>query len=424
MTQRSRLIILSLALIGIGVAGWSTWVHHKLLTDPSYVSPCDINSAFNCSQVYLSKYGSVANVPVAVGGVIWFALVALVAAYSRPAGAGETPGPGGSYIFALSTIGLASVLSLAYASFFVLKVGCPLCIATYVCVAGIFIASGLSTSVPVLSLPGRLVSDLRNAMKKPSILAAIALFVVGTVALIAYFPADAKPSSTLADAAPPKLPGVTPAANTTTPGATPGKQDDPKAQFEAWWNSQPRVETGVPLAGAKVVIVKFSDFECPGCKQTWLMYTPIIKKYRETAPTTVRYVMKDFALNNKCNVMVTFEKHPMACDAAAANRMAEDKGKGDEMEAWLFNNQGTLTAASVRQAAKTIAGIDDFDRQYSLKLARLKQDSADGGALKVGVTPTFYINGVLLPESSWLHPDYFDLAIQIELKKAGALPPK
>ena len=156
MTSRSRIIVLSLALIGLGVSGDATWIHHKLLTDASYTPACDVNTAFNCSQVYLSAYGSVRGVPVALGGVVWFGLVALIAGFARSSTAATAGNqPAGAYLFALSTIGLAVILSLAYTSFAILKTYCLLCLATYAAVIGIFITAGLTTSVPMMSLPSR-----------------------------------------------------------------------------------------------------------------------------------------------------------------------------------------------------------------------------------------------------------------------------
>ena len=80
MSSRFRGLILVFALVGLGFATASTWVHYKVVSDPTYTSPCDINAAFNCTQVYLSRFGSIGGVPVALGGIFWFALVALVAA--------------------------------------------------------------------------------------------------------------------------------------------------------------------------------------------------------------------------------------------------------------------------------------------------------------------------------------------------------
>ena len=53
----------------------SSYVHYKLLTDPSYTSFCDVNATVSCTQAYLSRYGSFWGVPVALGGVLFFALV-------------------------------------------------------------------------------------------------------------------------------------------------------------------------------------------------------------------------------------------------------------------------------------------------------------------------------------------------------------
>ncbi len=419
MTSRSRLIILSLALVGLGVSGEATWIHHKLLTDASFTPPCDVNSTFNCSQVYLSAYGAIRGVPVALGGVVWFGLVALIAGFSKPSPAGSKDQPSGAYLFALSTIGLAVILSLAYTSLFILKAYCLLCLATYACVIGIFVTAGLTASVPMLSLPSRFMADARGLMKKPLPLLTAVLFLLGTATLMGFFQSETDGKGMTSSAPPPKL--ETGAVKTAS---APSGQADPKAEFQAWWDAQPRIETGVALDGAKVVIVKFSDFQCPGCKQTWLMYTPVLKKYTDGTPGLVRYVMKDFPLNSNCNVAVQTQMHPFSCDASVAYRGAVARGKGAEMENWIFTNQATLTSESIRAAARTIAGITDFDQETALRIAGIKKDSADGGALQINSTPTFFINGVRLPTQQWLNPDYFDLAIQIELKKAGVTAPQ
>src|SRR4030095_12747232 len=131
MSSRTRWLILAFAVAGFGLAASSSWVHYRLLTDPGYVSPCDVNATFNCSQVYLSRFGSILGVPVALGGLIWFGLVGLVAAFAQP---NVKNSAAAGYLFALATIGLGVVLYLAYASFVVLKTGCLLCMGTYVCV--------------------------------------------------------------------------------------------------------------------------------------------------------------------------------------------------------------------------------------------------------------------------------------------------
>ena len=50
---------------------------------------------------------------------------------------------------------------MAWASWFVLKVLCLLCLATYVAVTGLFLVSGLSSRFSMSMLPARLSRDLR-----------------------------------------------------------------------------------------------------------------------------------------------------------------------------------------------------------------------------------------------------------------------
>src|SRR5688572_12221034 len=192
MTPRNRSLVLLFGLIGLGFATASAWVHYKLIIDPSYSSFCDVNATFNCTQVYLSQYGSFQGVSTALGGVVWFGLTVLLAAFGGAASTNPKDkaavSPVGSYLFAWSTIGLAVVLYLAYASFFVLKVACLLCIGTYLSVIAIFILTGTFSSVPMGELPGRLVSDLKGLVKNPAMLTVALIFVAGVASVVAFFP--------------------------------------------------------------------------------------------------------------------------------------------------------------------------------------------------------------------------------------------
>ena len=140
MSSRTRLGLLLLALLGLGASTASAFVHYRLLQDPQYLSVCDVNDTISCTQAYLSPYGSLFGVPVAIFGVVWFVAVLALLVTERLAPASRENIPG--YLFALSTAGLAVVLYLAYSSFFVLKAVCILCVLTYLAVTGIFLILG------------------------------------------------------------------------------------------------------------------------------------------------------------------------------------------------------------------------------------------------------------------------------------------
>jgi uncharacterized membrane protein/protein-disulfide isomerase len=393
MTTRSRWLILAFALLGLGFASSSAWVHYKLLTDASYVSPCDYSSTFNCSQVYLSQYGSVGGVPVAIGGMLWFGLVALSAAFAIPG----KHSPAGSYVFLLGTVGLAAVLYLGAASFLWLKTACILCVGTYVSVVAIFIISGATSSVPIAKIPGRLAGDVSAALRHPAVTAFALVLAAGTVGMAVYFPKE----------------GSRPQPQAAAPSEK-ATQD-----FATAWAQQPRVDLGIPADGARVIVVKFNDWQCPGCRETHEWYEPVLEKFEKSHPGAVKYVLKDWPWHSKCNFNTAAQMHPGACEGAAAMRIARDQGKAkeDEMEAWLFANQGPPppNGEAVKEAASRILGITDFDRQYALKLPDIRRDIADGGALAIRSTPTLFINGVRIEQL--MPPQYFELAIQLELNK-------
>jgi len=156
---------------------------------------------------------------------------------------------------------------------------------------------------------------------------------------------------------------------------------------------------------------------CPACGQSYLQYKPILAKYEATAPGMVKIVMRDYPLNPACNPNLTTMIHPAACDAAVAVRLAKQHGRGEAMEEWLYTHQQGMTSPIVRQAARDIGQVTDFDAKYASTLEGVKADVALGQQLRVQQTPTFFINGIKI-EGSW-QPQFFDQAIAYELQHAA-----
>ena len=395
MAAKTRKWLLAFAALGLGASSWSSYVHYSLLTQPGYTSFCDVNNTISCTQAYLSPYGSLWGIPVALGGVLYFAFVLLMAgsAAPRPPQAAENV-PG--YIFAVSTVALAVVLYLAWASFFRLHALCMLCAVTYVAVIGIFLISSSATRVPISSLPGRAARDTSVLLKSPVALVLALVFGVGAVTLIYAFPRDAHSSA----AAPPPRQQFPPLT------------DQQRTAFIQWLDLQPRLEIPVD-SPAKVTFVKFNDYQCPACRDTYFLYRDVAAKY--AAGGQVKFVTRHYPLESECNGSVPGGNHFVACEAAAAMVMAASKGTADKLEEWLFTNQASLTTASVKQAAADVAGITDFDAQYAQALVKVRADADLGTKLKVGSTPTFFLNG---RKMDWrLPPPALEAAIDHELSK-------
>jgi protein-disulfide isomerase len=196
---------------------------------------------------------------------------------------------------------------------------------------------------------------------------------------------------------------------------------DQQAEFERWFSSQARESLAVPSDGAKVVVVKFNDFQCPACADSYFKDKDVLAKYLSSYPRDVRFVLVDYPLAPECNSSVTAVVHPAACAGAVAVRLARMNGKDTEMQEWLYSNQQGLTRDAVRQAAQNIAGVRNFDQEYARQLALVRQDAEMGGRLKIDGTPTFFINGVRVPGA--LRAEYLDAAIMHELRRAGVAIP-
>ena len=135
-------------------------------------------------------------------------------------------------------------------------------------------------------------------------------------------------------------------------------------------------------ANARVVLVEFSDFQCPYCVKAVAKINAILKAY----PNDVRLIFKQFPL----------ETHPQASISAAAALAAHNQGKFWEMHDTLFANRTQLSRQNILGWAAKL-GLDmkrftaDLDSD-AIKKAVIK-DTQDGDKAGVEGTPTVFIDG-------------------------------
>ena len=406
MLRRYRYALIVLALIGLATSVTALVVHYRLMTDPSYSSFCDINDSVSCQQVLQSSYATVAGVPIAAGGAVWSLAVLLLAVWGMRHTSSELAGRVAGYIFVLGTIGLAVVFYYGYASFFVLGTACPLCMAMYVAVAGIFLASA-AAATSLTAIPARLGEDIRSLTRSQTGTTLTVGWLAASIALVLLFP---RPEAFGAQA--PSAVEAIPEPQLETLTA------DQLAEWHKYLDSQtPLSEPGLlPTGAMKVRFIKFNDYQCPSCRQTWALYRGIIAKYEKEYPGVFVFETRDLPLEPECGLA---SNHVMACEAAAAVRLARTKDKSQEMEAWLFNNQSfEMTRDDVKRGLQEVAQITDFDQQYPSLLPAIREDVQLGQKLGVTGTPTFYMNGVKLGN---VRPTYLDATIQYFLRKSGAV---
>jgi protein-disulfide isomerase len=147
---------------------------------------------------------------------------------------------------------------------------------------------------------------------------------------------------------------------------------------------------------AKVVIIEYSDFQCPYCKKfAEDTGKQIIKNYAE--PGRIYFVYR--SMGNFISDFVGGNTESQ--DAAQAAYCAGDQGKFWEYHDALFanwsgENQGNFSVDRLNSFAQDLGlkSSEFLDCLTSQKyLSRVMQDAADGAAKGVRATPSFLING-------------------------------
>ena len=143
-------------------------------------------------------------------------------------------------------------------------------------------------------------------------------------------------------------------------------------------------------ADAPVIIVEFTDFECPSCAQT----QPIIERLFAEYGDRVKVVVRDFPL----------EKHKNAFKAAEAAEAAREQGKYWPFVEMLFQNQSSLGVESLKGYA-TRLGLDREKFDQGLESGRfadkVQRDLQEGMRLGVSGTPAVFVNGRFMTERSY-----------------------
>jgi protein-disulfide isomerase len=150
--------------------------------------------------------------------------------------------------------------------------------------------------------------------------------------------------------------------------------------------------TNIPVTGAqdaKVTIVEYSDFQCPYCSNAHVTVKDLLKQYEGK----IKVAYKHLPLTNI---------HNWAEEAAIAS-VCVHKQKPEafwKLSDYFFTNQKAITKETLG------AKVQEFSTQEALNHDELKKcmadpaskqqvtaDSAEAGALGLGSTPSFIVNG-------------------------------
>jgi protein-disulfide isomerase len=129
--------------------------------------------------------------------------------------------------------------------------------------------------------------------------------------------------------------------------------------------------------GAPVVIVAYSDFQCPYCAQEAKV---LRQQLPQAFPDKVRVYFHDYPLAN----------HNWALDAAVVGQCIYrfDPLAFWDYHDWIFENQSSITPENLIDALKLSPCIDKRETEDRVKLSM-----DEGRSLGVTSTPTIFLNG-------------------------------
>lgn len=366
-------------------------------TGPSF---CNLSEHFNCDAVTASAWSTVFGVPLASYGIFFYFCVLVFSLFAGQAARLSVNGI--RQVLAVVSI-LATILSvfLFFISEFVIGALCLVCMGIYLVNILLFVvvwrapregslgADFLAGCKLLLMFPIS-VLGLGAKLSLAERLASVIYLLSGAMlAVVIYF-----------------LPIVIlvlqpPGKNTL--------ENDPASVADRWAKAETR-EIELNLNGgldgdyqegpanAPVTLIEFSDFQCPACHG---FYATLREALREFSGQ-VRVIHKNYPLDNECNESIKDKYHEYACYTAYLARCAGEQGRFWEAADLLFSYDGFENGKGDQIHSELLSlfvekGMDGEALKECIQSGRQKKkivaDIKQGLALKLGGTPSIFING-------------------------------
>jgi len=158
-----------------------------------------------------------------------------------------------------------------------------------------------------------------------------------------------------------------------------------------------KVQTGDNIKWSdknKIILVEYSDFQCPACQAYWQMLESLNsdKEFVDKVQKNVTFVYRQFPLDNI---------HKNTRTAGQAAEAAAMQGKFFPMHDMLFENQKSWELEDnpyeiFKQYAKDLQlDLEKFEKDYNAQETKDKIENQYKSGITADVkgTPTFFLNG-------------------------------
>ena len=133
-------------------------------------------------------------------------------------------------------------------------------------------------------------------------------------------------------------------------------------------------------ADASVIMVEYSDFQCPYCEKV----LPAIAQVQSAYPD-MKFMFQQFPLSF----------HPNAQKAADASLCANAQGKFWELHDKMYANQAAIAVSDIKGYAAAISGLDSAKFNACLDggamAAEVSAEESQGGSIGIRGTPGFLV---------------------------------
>lgn len=399
-TTRGALACFALSLIGMGLCVYLGFLHVALLRGELIggLACGAAGTMFNCHAVTASPLGTVLDIPLALWGLLGYvasATLALIAWQSA-----DWAERALTSLVALSLVFVIVDLRLLFAMLLQIRYLCPSCLASYAINLLLLLTAAWAVARPWRAVWRQIPSAVMAWRPRRGAVVVWmfwAVVLTGAGGLFAVHAATAYVSQ-----------------------GAPGTIEKQMAQFISQ-RKPVRVDIeGDPVKGApqgSLRIVEFSDFLCPSCQRASQFNPILLAGHRQD----VLLAFKHFPLDMACNTSIKRTMHPGACQIAAATECAHEQGKFWALHDRVFA-AGPAYQVGQLQADAAAAGLDVEAFRSCLDSGRgmeaVKRDIAEASRLNIASTPTYVINGFIVP--GLLTPTTFETFVEALRASANA----
>ena len=367
MTNKKRIILIILCLIGLGLSFELCKVFYNAnFAQTSIKSICAINDMFDCDAVAKTSYSQFLGVPLALWGIILYLFVlfmlfadkiknikflGFLAVFKNPA----------SYIFCISLLSFCISMVLGSISIFKINSICIFCFMTY------FI--DLLMALTAKDWKNGILYELKNSVSDFLEAIKVRRYAISFIIVVLFF------ASVLC---------YTATTNVLSPQII--KRNELIKEFGQYKN----IVNGNVMGpeNADIVIDEFIDFNCGGCFLANLYLHRIVNEFEN-----VKVVQHNIPLERVCNPSMQHEGHKNSCLKAKYVLAAGKQNKYWQMSDILFSESPNDEKEIIEQAR-----LLDFDIKklketaHSEEIENELKESVDFANSKGVIgTPTLFI---------------------------------